>query len=252
MANQSILDECEKDIPRTSFARPKGIPFKLIMDENQPYHITFLTGIDKSLKLKLHFNAEAKRMELCRSIYKETCEKCNEKGDNGRPKNTLSKVWRFLAYVHDHEDKVTKAKNSDTFYPEDPLKIVEIRMGTDGENFSIVKDADRFGDLMIHPKTKEDVIWQIKKKVTKTEGKKSVKTSYPPPVQVEKYKLGDQFSGRVPKEVREKVENLDKDTIFSYYLVDCGLTEKDWKEWGLTPPEDIEEEDSDKNVSNDI
>lgn len=247
MVNKLIVEESEKEVV---YQRSAGlVPWPLIMDKNQPYHITFLVGTDRALKKKEHFDPEKKRMFLCRKIYGEECKFADEKTGECRP--TIS--WNFLVCVHDFIGKLIPNKDENKEpYEQDPLRIFNLRMGENAENFTTVIEAERFNELITHPKTGEHQVWQVKKSVNK-KGKKE-KTSYPAPKVIEKYRLGDDFDGVVPEEILARVPELiieedgtvNNDLLLSWYLWNSNLTQDDWDTWGLVPPMELKTDDEEE------
>jgi hypothetical protein len=255
MSLLDILNRAEEATPSRSNIGNNGYGiWRLILEDNTPTCISFLTDWAASLPLKLHWNDETKRMDLCDSLYGRDCAECKKKkiGTNGKEQdNYPTRLRLFAVYVHDKVGKKRSSADGEKEYDVDPINLYELRAGEGQENFTTMSEASERGDLVVDSDTGADTIWQVKRLVV-TKGRNK-KVSYPAPkpikAKVAQELLGTTASVEVPAQVRAEFEDRDLVAMLPFYLKDYGNV--DYEAWGvepLTPPVKAEPKDEEETV----
>lgn len=261
--NYDLAEETDKQESSFTKRHNPNIYRKIILEDNKPELISFLTDWLRGMKLDLHFNPAARRMDLCNKMNKKPCEVCaagekknatEDEKRNARP--TTLKV--FLTYAHSREGLKVPSRDGTKEFMEDVIRTYEQRMGEGKENFTVLMDANGdpysyYEDMgegnspryvlepdslpnnnMMFEGNGDDKIWEIKKIVIGT------KTSYPTPqgkeVAVLRKKAGSQAKYRVPKIVRDFFKDKSLADLAPFYLAQFGNV--DWSVWGCQPPEE--------------
>ena len=241
---------------------------KLILEKNIPEHITPLTDWKRMLPLALHWNADAKTMDICdKAQGKSECAKCKLSGKKDSGIST-SKVRLGFAFDHDKIGVMRESKQGE-MYEADPIVIVEYRAGENEENFKSILDENGDPDKyyriaekgekvfidkgkqgkytldveklltneFLFSETGDDQIWQVKKSVAKGKGDRE-KTSYPPLKKISQRKaqenLGKETKLIVSAHVRKHFDLQSLHDLAPHYLAHYGNV--DWEAFGLEKP----------------
>lgn len=242
---------------------------KLILKEGtpekpDPSYITFLTDWNRSIKLDLHFNEAARRMDLCDKFNgKQSCEVCEkssvwfkankhkgkEKGMN--PHGTTT-VRVFAVYDHGAAGKKVLNEDGSLKYEEEPIKLHEQRPGEGMENYVILKDAngddpyyyyedmgedaeprfdlqpDKLFECELMTTNGEDRIWSISK-IRSGAGKGKVSYQSPTTVTIKqvKSKLGAEAKLQIPKKVKEHFAQQSIVDLLPFFMAHYGNVDKE-------------------------
>jgi hypothetical protein len=265
--SNSLLDlvESTEAVVREStfFQLPNFFP--LLLGDNNPQRISFLTDWLRGMKITEHWDPEIKRIVICDKTPgqgKTTCVRCDKANEDRKDKEkppkekfTTSLVRSMFVYAHDKVGKKRPDREGKaTQYDDEPVCRFKVRAGEANCVFDAFLNAN--GDLydycdedknpvkellaknlLMYTAAGDDVVWEVKKAVV------NKKVSYPGPQIVFNINKVKDIQGnqvvikRVPKEVRTRFDSMPIGEAWGYHLEE--YPNVDWVEfakYGVTKP----------------
>lgn len=211
------------DKPIKEYDNSNSRIWKYLLGRNETTHLKWLTDLDTSLPLRVHFPSI-----ICNKMYSDSmgCDECEKtftyKGVS-RP-NTPRTVWVLIAYCFDLVGKITISKKTGREFEQYPVRIIEINSGKGSINFENLEQYHNSGML-------KDDVWILRRLA---EG------GLEKPYVADTKLLGKHFNSAIPDEILDRFKNMSTEelrgVIFSVYE-NAKYDHPDIKEAGIAKPD---------------